>query len=396
MKTTSALLPLLLTAAALTLTGCGSLYNRPPLADNDELLTADVLELPDIDNLPLDDVEPGVWIQMNPDELAARPSDRQTPSEEADERYRLGVGDVLEITLYGEGDAETRRVLPIDPAGNITYMLLGTLPAAGRTIDELTDDMRARLEDKLNYAILSVVPVQFGSQTFTVLGELYKPQVYPLQGRTHILDAIAYAGGPQVGVIRDVSADIHDYAHATLVRGGEVVPVDFERLVYEADASQNLELQAGDIITIPSALERRIYALGAFNNPQAVQFASSRTSLMNVTVQAGGINRDVGDGRVLIIRGNMANPKVMLMDLSQITARKAGIYKILGGRSIDVILQAGDIVYAVPKKFAFWREVLKEAINDFGTSLAGDAAETLWEEDIDPFSFGEDRIDINE
>jgi polysaccharide export outer membrane protein len=372
---------------SIILTGCSTLRNKPRLESNDDLLPAEVMELPNAGDLSLEEMQTGVWIQMDPEAI----NDTSLLTKKKEGPYRLGVGDVLEITLYGEGDAETRRVLPIDPAGNITYMLLGTIPAAGRTIDELTEDMRARIKSKLNYIILNVGPVTLGSQTFTMLGQLYKPQVYPLQGRTYLLDAIAMAGGPKVGIIRDVSADIHDYAHATLVREGEVVPVDFERLVNKADASQNIEIIAGDIITIPSALERKIYALGSFNNPQGIQFASSQTSLMNVLVQAGGINPLTGDGHVLIIRGNTANPKVMLMDMSQFDSKKARVFKILRGRSMDITLQAGDIVYALPKKFGFLREVVKQAINTFGTRLSSDAAKDIWQQKVDPFNFGTNR-----
>lgn len=367
--------------------GCTTLRDKPRLSSNDELLPAEILELPNAGDLTLEEIETGVWIQINPEIETVQ----TLLTRHKEGPYRLGVGDVLEITLYGEGDAETRRALPIDPAGNITYMLLGTIPAAGRTIDELTEDMRARIRAKLNYIILNVGPVTLGSQTFTVLGQLQKPQVYPLQGRTYLLDAIAMAGGPKVGIVRDVSADIHDYAHATLVREGEVVPVDFERLVYKADASQNIEILAGDIIMIPSALERKIYALGAFNNPQGVQFASSQTTLMNVVVQAGGINRVNGDGHVLIIRGNTSNPKVMLMDMSQFDSKKARVFKILSGRTMDVILQPGDIVYAVPRKFGFFRDVIKEAVTTFATTLTGDVARDVWQQKVDPFNFGTDR-----
>lgn len=379
------ILPFLLTAVLTA--GCSSLRNKPKLESNKELLPAEVMELPNAGDLSIKEMQTGVWIQLNPEDMGRT----KLPDKPKDGPYRLGVGDVLEITLYGEGDAETRRVLPIDPAGNITYMLLGTIPAAGRTIDELTEDMRERIRAKLNYIILNVGPVSLGSQTFTVLGQLNKPQVYPLQGRTYLLDAIAMAGGPKVGVIRDVSADIHDFSHATLVRAGEVVPVDFERLVNKADASQNVEILAGDIITVPSALERKIYALGSFNNPQGIQFASSETTLMNVLVQAGGINPDTGDGHVLIIRGNTVNPKVMLMDMSQFNVKKARVFKILGGRAMDVTLQAGDIVYALPRKFGYFRDVVKEAINTFGTTLSGNAATDIWQRKIDPFNFGTQR-----
>jgi len=383
MKTKPHVLFLLL-IAFIAAPGCTTLRDKPRLSSNDELLPAEVLELPNAGDLSLAEIETGIWIQMNPDAVA----DTSLLTKRKEGPYLLGVGDILQITLYGEGDAETSRVLPIDPAGNITYMLLGTIPAAGRTIDELTEDMRARIKAKLNYIILNITPVTLGSQTFTVLGQLSKPQVYPLQGRTYLLDAIAVAGGPKVGIIRDVSADIHDYAHATLVRAGEVVPVDFERLVYKADTSQNVEVLAGDIIMIPSALERKIYALGAFNNPQGVQFASSQTTLMNVVVQAGGINRANGDGHVLIIRGNTANPKVMLMDMSQFDSKKARVFKILGGRAMDITLQPGDIVYAVPRQFGFFRDVIKDAITSFATTLTSDVAKDVWQRKVDPFDFG--------
>jgi polysaccharide export outer membrane protein len=384
---TKQLASFLLLIAFIAAPGCTTLRDKPRLNSNDELLPAEVLELPNAGDLSLAEIETGIWIQMNPDAVA----DTSLLTKRKEGPYLLGVGDILQITLYGEGDAETSRVLPIDPAGNITYMLLGTIPAAGRTIDELTEDMRARIKAKLNYIILSITPVTLGSQTFTVLGQLSKPQVYPLQGRTYLLDAVAVAGGPKVGIIRDVSADIHDYAHATLVRAGEVVPVDFERLIYKADTSQNVEVLAGDIIMVPSALERKIYALGAFNNPQGVQFASSQTTLMNVVVQAGGINRANGDGHVLIIRGNTANPKVMLMDMSQFDSKKARVFKILGGRAMDITLQPGDIVYAVPRQFGFVRDVIKEAITTFATTLTGDVARDVWQQKVDPFDFGRNR-----
>lgn len=367
--------------------GCTSLRNKPRLESNKELLPANVMELPNAGDLSLEEMETGIWIQLGPEDTV----DTEILTERDTGPYRLGVGDELQITLYGYGDAENQRTLPIDPSGNITYMLLGTVPAAGRTIDELTEDMRARLKDKLNYAILNITPARFGSQTFTVLGQMNYPQVYPLRGRMYLLDALAQAGGMKLGRIRDVTADIHDLSHATLVRQGQVVPVDFEKLVYEGDPSQNLEIHSGDIIFVPSALERKIYALGSFNSPQGVQFAHSSLSLMNAVIQAGGMNKDTSDGHILIIRGNNISPKVMLMDMSQFDSKKARVFKILSGRSLDVQLKPGDIVYAVPKKFQFFREVIKEAINSFGTTLAGDAAESFYAGKVDPFDYGADR-----
>jgi polysaccharide biosynthesis/export protein len=367
--------------------GCTSLRNEPRIESNKELLPANVMELPNAGDLSLEEMETGVWVQLSPEDTR----DAELLTERDTGPYRLGVGDVLEISIYGYGDAENQRTLPIDPSGNITYMLLGTIPAAGRTIDELTADMRARLDAKLNYSILNITPSRFGSQTFTVLGQMNYPQVYPIEGRMRLLDALAKAGGMKLGDIRNVTADIHDLSHATLVRRGQVIPIDFEKLVYEADATQNIEIKSGDILFVPSALERKIYALGSFNSPQGIQFAHSSLSLMNAVIQAGGMNKETSDGHILIIRGNNISPKVMLMDMSQFDSKKARIFKILSGRALDMQLKPGDIVYAVPKKFRFFRDVIKDAINTFGTTLAGDIAEDTYRQKVDPFDFGNTR-----
>ena len=51
---------------------------------------------------------------------------------------------------------------------------------------------------------------------------------------------------------------------------------------------------------------------------------------------------------------------------------------------MDVQLKPGDIVYAVPKKFKFAREVVLGAIETFAETLTGDAAENLYQQDVDP------------
>ena len=127
---------------ALLLSSCASLYDTPRIESNDELLPANVLELPNAGDLTLEEMETGVWIQLDPGHSTAN---SQLLMERDTGPYRLGIGDELEITIYGYGDGENQRTLPIDPSGNITYMMVGTVPAAGRTIDELTEDMRSRL-----------------------------------------------------------------------------------------------------------------------------------------------------------------------------------------------------------------------------------------------------------
>ncbi|MEI6810096.1 MAG: polysaccharide biosynthesis/export family protein, partial [bacterium] len=245
--------------------------------------------------------------------------------------YLLGVGDVLSLSVYGE-DGSLRQV-PVDPNGNITYMLVGTLPAAGHTIDDVRSNMQARVSAKLSRGIVNIVPVRFGSQTYTILGELNYPGTYLLEGTTTVLDAIARARGIRTGYFRNSTAEMADFQHSTLIRGGKLISLDFDGLLHRGDMVQNLELRNGDIITIPSSLVRSIYVLGEVNFPRTIGFFSA-VSLIQALTEARGL-KSTSDGQVVVVRGSLARPE----------ARVVNYYRIIKGRDPDIRLSPGDILY---------------------------------------------------
>ena len=295
-------------------------------------------------------------------------STQQLVAEAVTNVYRLGVGDVLAISVYGE-DGSLRET-PVDPNGNITYVLTGAVPAAGRTIDELRVDLQARVAAKLSRAILNIVPVRFGSQTYTILGELNYPGTYLIEGRTTIVDAVAKARGLRTGYFRNSTAEMADFRHATLMRNGQVLPLDFEALLRQGDSTQNRTLQNGDIITIPSSLVKSIYVLGEVNFPRTVGFVSS-VSLIQALTEAQGI-KTTSDGRIVIVRGSLSRPVVKV----------AHYDKMLAGKEPNLSLLPGDIVFVPPDRYAFLREIVEKAISAFATTVAHETAVKLFNESI--------------
>lgn len=277
--------------------------------------------------------------------------------------YRLGVGDVLSLSVYGEEGS--LREVPVDPNGNIAYMLVGTVPAAGRTLDEIRADLQKRIAPKLNRGIINVVPVRFGSQTYTILGELNYPGTYLLQGNTTVLDAIAKARGIRTGYFRNSTAEMADFQHATVMRKGRLLPVDFDSLLHRGDMTQNVELRNGDIITIPSSLVRSIYVLGEVNFPRTIGFFSA-VSLMQALTEARGL-KSTSDGRIVVVRGSLARPE----------ARVVSYNRILKGRESDVRLSPGDIVYVPPRRFTLLREIVEVAISAYATTVSAESAARL-------------------
>lgn len=143
--------------------------------------------------------------------------------------YRIGAQDLLEIRVFGikELDKEVR----VNSNGQISLPLIGGVMAGGRTIPEL----QKALEDKLKDGFLqdpqvSVFVKEYTSQRITLEGSLNKPGIYPITGKTTLLQAIALAEGVDeladlqgVVILRQVKGKrmgaVFDLAR---VRGGDV------------------------------------------------------------------------------------------------------------------------------------------------------------------------------
>jgi len=291
-----------------------------------------------------------------------------TPEAPTNSLYRLGIGDVLAISVYGE-DGSLREA-PVDPSGNISYLMIGTVPAAGRTLDELRADLQKRVSAQLARGKAQVVPVRFGSQTYTILGELSYPGTYLLEGRTTVLDAIAKARGIRTGYFRNSTAEMADYRSAVLMREGRVVPVDFAALISRGDATQNVELRNGDILNIPSSLVRNVYVLGEVHFPRTVGFVSS-LSLMQALTEARGL-KNTSDGRIVVVRGSLARPE----------ARVVRFERILAGKHPNLELAPGDIVYVPPKRLALMREIVQTAISAFANTVSAGSASKIYKNTI--------------
>lgn len=82
---------------------------------------------------------------------------------------------------------------------------------------------------------------------------------------------------------------------------------------------------------------------------QVVKLNNSPTTLIEVLAQAGGIDENGKAYRIKIIRGDLKNPNVQLIDLSTLE----------GMRKADLIVQNNDIIY-IEKRNNYPRELLKD------------------------------------
>ena len=109
--------------------------------------------------------------------------------------YRIGPQDLLKVDVFGVPDLN--RSVRVNASGQISLPLIGAIQAGGLTGEQLAAAIAARLaQDYLQNPQVTIFIEEFTSQRVTVAGAVKSPGVFPLKGRTTLMQALAQAGGP--------------------------------------------------------------------------------------------------------------------------------------------------------------------------------------------------------
>jgi polysaccharide biosynthesis/export protein len=273
------------------------------------------------------------------------------------EPFRIGVGDLIEIEVLELGG--TRRVVRVMPDGLIYYDLLRGFRAEGLTMEELKVGLEKELTAHYRSPQVGLILRGVNSKKVWVMGRVNTPGLYALNQPSTVLEALARAGGLFTSRFSGTTEELADLKHSFLVRDGELMPVDFYKLLREGDLSQNIYLRSGDYIYLPSALSQQIYVLGAVNKPRSVGFMDQVT-LVSSIASAFDVTEDAYAERVLIVRGRFTEPQVAVVDYQA----------ILQGRRPDVALEPGDIVWVPDSPWYDLQEYAKTIVTTFVRSVA--------------------------
>ena len=287
--------------------------------------------------------------------------------------YRLAIGDVVEITVFGFED--TLAATPVAPDGKLYYLFMDGVPAAGRTPGEVAKEMETSLERMFNQPTVSILPRQFAENRFLAIGKVVYPNTYPLESSLTLRQAVARAGGLAQGIYRGTTIELASLRDSVLLRNGERVPVDFEALIQRNDASQDIYIRPGDIIHIASGLGREVFLMGEVGEQKAAAYTDGMTLVELISGQSergGGYLTSARLNKVLIVRGALKDPMTFDVDFG----------RILEGRDPDVPLMPGDIVYVPEKPYRFARDLTRAVVLTFVRTFASEAGAGLVDETI--------------
>ncbi|PYT48296.1 MAG: hypothetical protein DMG44_15550 [Acidobacteria bacterium] len=324
--------------------------------------------------------------------------------------YVIGNGDVIDIDVFDV--KELSREVRVSQTGSIGLPLVPVrLRVAGLTEIQTEQKIAEVLEANglVSHPQVSVSVKERRSKPITVVGAVAHALVYQADRPVTILEVLAEAGGiandagdtvivtrpmqtspsdpsdpPSIGpedpapaatpkestqadaaqntstaskpLFPSPNASAASPAPDEPPRIGNTITMNLNELMESGDTTNNIVLQAGDVVTVPHA--GIVYVLGAVSKPGGFVLANDRShmSTLKILALAGGLSRTAKKDHAVIIRKDAQGQQhEVAVNLKEVLARSAE----------DVLLQPSDILY-VPDSAA--KQAILRAV-EFGLAI---------------------------
>ncbi|MFN3202438.1 MAG: polysaccharide biosynthesis/export family protein [Bradymonadia bacterium] len=159
--------------------------------------------------------------------------------------YRLGVADILEVSVRDNPSFSAERVV-VRPDGFITLPLIDDIRVVGLTPTEVKDQVVRKLAAFIKTPIVTVTLVELQSYEFYVVGNVRGANRYTSNRLVTVLQGLSMAGG------------FNEFAspHKTIIirrfpDGQKRLLFDYDAVINGTRLKDNIYLQTGDTIVVP-------------------------------------------------------------------------------------------------------------------------------------------------
>jgi polysaccharide export outer membrane protein len=156
----------------------------------------------------------------------------------------LGAGDAFDVTIY-YGANEHKSSYRLTPTGMIAVQYIGDVTAAGKTVQQLQDEIRARLADGyLRDPVVNISLTEANSTSISVFGQVQKAGTIHFQPGMSIVDAIAQSGGFTPMAKKNE-------VQVTRIEAGRKITYSVPVQAIGEGDRPNFRVEAGDLIFVP-------------------------------------------------------------------------------------------------------------------------------------------------
>ena len=257
------------------------------------------------------------------------------PSPMAVPDYRVGPGDVLDVTVFGNDDLS--RTSTVQTSGVIALPLLGEVEVAGLTLPEVQRKLTTLLaRDYLVNPQVEVKVKEYQSQFVSVVGEVNSPGRKPLRGKTRLIDVLVEAGGFTPRASGDVQIARRE---GSFEGGAKILRMRLSGSAPSPQDQVNLEvlLRNGDLIT--ASPKYYVTVEGEVVRPGRYPIEGELT-ITGAISTAGGLTR-FGSSNLKVRRVDPETGQTRILDVDLKAIRK--------GKEPDLALLSNDVV-SVPRR----------------------------------------------
>jgi polysaccharide export outer membrane protein len=265
--------------------------------------------------------------------------------------YIISPDDVLFVSVYGAPDVSGEY--RVSPTGQIVLALLSApIVAAGRTPAQLSDlisEEYRRAEIYLHPRV-TVAIKESRVHAITIVGAVKQPQVYPVFGKTTLLDVLSQAGGladdaGNLAIVTRGAIGMQVVAQLEACGAASKPPscnstfsADLGLMTETGDPHLNVNLYPGDRVSVQRA--GIVYVVGAVNRPGGFPMKTGQENMtvVQALMLADYVKPTAAQRKAIIIRKNPA-----AMDGREEIA--VNLTKVLAGHEHDTQLRANDILF---------------------------------------------------
>ena len=284
-----------------------------------------------------------------------------TPDEDDYSQYRVGPRDILNITVWGHPEltipagqfrsAETAGNV-VGEDGTIFYPFAGVVQAAGRTVEEIREELTRKLSRFIENVQLDVRVAGYRSQRVYVVGEVSRPGIQLVKDiPLTVLEAINNAEG---------ATSEADLRNITLTRDDKTYSINLLSLYEGGDVTQNVLLKHGDVLNVPDNQFNKVFVFGettlgrGFNvgRPRSVMMNKARITLTEALSEGGSLDQETSDAaRIFVFRTGLGKPEIF-----HLNAKSPDAF-LLAER---FPLQPRDVVFVDRAEGIRWNQIINQ------------------------------------